>query len=164
MKADSPHLIILFSLLSDMLSNGPMRGSMQQAWGPQGHIGGSGGPLMGQGIGPGRLLPSMNAALATRALPGSRGMVNMQMMGSGEEVRTQPLLTIEPFLTFHIFLLLLLLRNGAGKPSLPSATWSAQSDCTMAGPNANHGSLWRPKQVSFLYDPKWENWESGLRR
>lgn len=41
---------------------------------------------MGQGIGPGRMLPSMSAALAGRGLPGSRGMVNMQMMGSGEEV------------------------------------------------------------------------------
>lgn len=53
--------------------------------------------MISQGIGPGRMLPSMNAALATRGLPGSRGMVNMQMMGSGEEVRSQPLLTIEPF-------------------------------------------------------------------
>lgn len=79
-----------------MLGNGPMRGSMQQAWASQGHMGGSGGPLMGQGVGPGRMLPSMNAALATRGLHGSRGMVNMQMMASGEEVRRQPLLTIEP--------------------------------------------------------------------
>lgn len=62
-----------------------MRGSMQQGWGPQGHIGASGGALMGQGMGPGRMLPSMNAALATRGLPGSRGLVNMQMMGSGED-------------------------------------------------------------------------------
>lgn len=133
-----------------------MRGSMQQGWGPQGHIGGSGGPLMGQGIGPGRMMPGMNAALATRGLPGSRGMVNMQMMGGGEEGRNPPLLTIEPFLSLHVFLLLLF-RNGDGKPRLPSATWSAQSDCTMAGPNANHGSLWKPKQVRPLYHPKGEN-------
>lgn len=63
-----------------------MRGSMQQSWAPQGHIGVGGGPLMGQGIGPGRMLPSMSAALAGRGLPGSRAMVNMQMMGSGEQV------------------------------------------------------------------------------
>ncbi|XP_056913746.1 nuclear receptor coactivator 2-like isoform X5 [Takifugu flavidus] len=71
---------------ADMLSNGSMRGSMQQGWGPQGHIGASGGALMGQGMGPGRMLPSMNAALATRGLPGSRGLVNMQMMGSEMEM------------------------------------------------------------------------------
>ncbi|CAF97770.1 unnamed protein product, partial [Tetraodon nigroviridis] len=70
---------------ADMLSNGPMRGSMQQGWGPQGHMGGS-GALMGQGMGPGRMLPSMNAALATRGLPASRGMVNMQMMGGEMEM------------------------------------------------------------------------------
>lgn len=100
LKADFSHLIIL-SPFSDMLSNGPMRGSMQQGWGPQGHMGGS-GALMGQGMGPGRMLPSMNAALATRGLPASRGMVNMQMMGGGEEARNQPLLTAEPFLTPHV--------------------------------------------------------------
>lgn len=68
-------------LLADMLSNGPMRGSMQQGWGPQGHMGGSGGALMGQGMGPARMLPGM------RGLPGSRGLVSMQMMGSGEDLR-----------------------------------------------------------------------------
>lgn len=62
-----------------------MRGPMQQGWGPQGHMGASGGALMGQGMGPGRMLPSMNAALAARGLQGSRGLVNMQMMGSGED-------------------------------------------------------------------------------
>lgn len=69
-----------------MLSNGSMRGSMQQGWGPQGPMGGNGGPMMGQGVGPGRMVPSMNAALPTRVPPGSRGLVNMQMMGSGENV------------------------------------------------------------------------------
>lgn len=63
-----------------------MRGSVQQGWGPQGPIGGNGGPMMGQGVGPGRMVPSMNAALPTRVPLGSRGLVNMQMMGSGEKV------------------------------------------------------------------------------
>lgn len=66
-------------LPADMLSNGPMRGSMQQGWGPQGHMGGGGGALMGQGMGPARMLPGM------RGLPGSRGLVSMQMLGSGED-------------------------------------------------------------------------------
>ncbi|XP_059200078.1 nuclear receptor coactivator 2-like isoform X3 [Centropristis striata] len=62
-----------------MLSNGPMRGSMQQGWGPQ-------GPMMGQGVGPGRMVPNINAAMATRGPPGSRAMVNMQMMGNEMEM------------------------------------------------------------------------------
>ncbi|XP_018528217.1 nuclear receptor coactivator 2 isoform X1 [Lates calcarifer] len=65
-----------------MLSNGSMRGPMQQGWGPQGPIGGPTGPMMGQGMGPGRMVPSMNTALPTRGPPGSRAMVNMQMMGN----------------------------------------------------------------------------------
>lgn len=113
---------------------------------------------MGQGISPGRMLPSMNTALATRGLSGPRGMVNMQMMGSGEEARS-PLLTAEPLRKLDVFLLLHF-RNGDGKPRLPSATCSAQSDCTMAGANAKRGSLWKPKQVR----PEGENRGSGLRR
>nr|XP_033506149.1 nuclear receptor coactivator 2-like isoform X1 [Epinephelus lanceolatus]XP_033506150.1 nuclear receptor coactivator 2-like isoform X1 [Epinephelus lanceolatus] len=69
-----------------MLSNGSMRGSMQQGWGPQGPIGGTAGPMMGQGVGPSRMVPNMNAALPTRGLPGSRAMVNMQMMGNEMEM------------------------------------------------------------------------------
>ncbi|XP_070774696.1 nuclear receptor coactivator 2-like [Enoplosus armatus] len=65
-----------------MLSNGSMRGSMQQGWGPQGPIGETAGPMMGQGVGPGRMLPNMNAVLPTRGPPGSRPMVNIQMMGN----------------------------------------------------------------------------------
>lgn len=68
-----------------MLSNGAMRGSMQQGWGPQGPIGGTVGPVMGQGVGPGRMVPNMNTALPTRGPLGSRAMVNMQMMGNGEK-------------------------------------------------------------------------------
>ncbi|XP_056248264.1 nuclear receptor coactivator 2-like isoform X3 [Seriola aureovittata] len=65
-----------------MMSNGSMRGSMQQGWGPQGPMGGTAGPMMGQGIGPGRMVPNMNSGLPTRGPPGSRAMVNMQMMGN----------------------------------------------------------------------------------
>lgn len=58
---------------------------MQQGWVHQGPMGGNGGPMMSQGIGPGRMVPGMNAALPTRGPPGPRGMVNMQMMANGEE-------------------------------------------------------------------------------
>ena len=58
---------------------------MQQGWGPQGPIGGPQGQMMGQGIGLGRMVPTMNTGLPTRGPPGSRAMVNMQMMGNGEE-------------------------------------------------------------------------------
>lgn len=70
-----------------MMNNGSMRGSMQQGWGPQGPMGGTAGPMMGQGVGPGRMVPNMNTVMATRGLPGSRAMVNMQMMGNGEKGR-----------------------------------------------------------------------------
>ncbi|XP_068196023.1 nuclear receptor coactivator 2-like [Antennarius striatus] len=63
----------------DVLNNGPMRGSMQQSWGPQ-------GPMMGQGIGPGRMVSNMSAALQARGPPGPRSMVNMQMMGNEMEM------------------------------------------------------------------------------
>ena len=58
---------------------------MQQGWGPQGPIGGTAGPMMGQGVG--RMVPNMNPSLPTRVggPPGSRAMVNMQMMGNGEK-------------------------------------------------------------------------------
>ncbi|XP_070701171.1 nuclear receptor coactivator 2-like [Pempheris klunzingeri] len=65
-----------------MLSNGSMRGSMQQGWGPHGPVGGTAGPMMGQGVGPGHMVPNVNTVL--RGPPGSRAMVNMQMMGNGE--------------------------------------------------------------------------------
>ncbi|XP_053293905.1 nuclear receptor coactivator 2 [Pleuronectes platessa] len=71
---------------SGMLTNGSMRGSMQQGWGPQGPIGGPQGQMMGQGIGPGRMVPTMNTGLPTRGHPGSRAMVNMQMMGNEMEM------------------------------------------------------------------------------
>lgn len=63
-----------------------MRGSMQQGWSPQRPMGGSAGPVMGQGVGPGRMVPNMNAALPARGsvTSGSRAMVNMQMMGNGK--------------------------------------------------------------------------------
>lgn len=57
---------------------------MQQGWGPQGPVGGSGGPMMGQGVGPSRMAPNMHS----RGPPGSRGVVGMQMMSSGE--KTEP--------------------------------------------------------------------------
>lgn len=58
---------------------------MQQGWGPQGPMGGSVGPMMGQTVAPGRMIPNMSAAMPSRGPPGSRGMVGMQMMASGEE-------------------------------------------------------------------------------
>ncbi|XP_053186784.1 nuclear receptor coactivator 2-like [Scomber japonicus] len=64
------------------------RGSMQQGWGPQGSMGANPAAVMGQGVGPGRMMPNMNAALPMRGNgpPGSRGMVNMQMMGNEMEM------------------------------------------------------------------------------
>uniref|UniRef100_A0AAQ6IIV0 Nuclear receptor coactivator 2 n=1 Tax=Anabas testudineus TaxID=64144 RepID=A0AAQ6IIV0_ANATE len=55
-----------------MLSNGSMRGSVQQGWGPQGPLGGSAGPMMGQGVAPGRMVP--NTVQHTRGPPASRAM------------------------------------------------------------------------------------------
>ncbi|XP_060899494.1 nuclear receptor coactivator 2-like isoform X2 [Labrus mixtus] len=69
-----------------MLSNGSMRGPMQQGWGPHGPLGGNAGTMMGQGVGPGRMVPNMNTAMPTRGPPGSRAMVNMQMMGNEMEM------------------------------------------------------------------------------
>ncbi|XP_067331323.1 nuclear receptor coactivator 2-like isoform X1 [Channa argus] len=63
-----------------MLSNGSMRGSMQQGWGPQGPAGGTAGPVMGQGVGPGRMVP--NSVQPARGPPGSRAVVNKQMIGN----------------------------------------------------------------------------------
>ncbi|KAF1384226.1 hypothetical protein PFLUV_G00140520 [Perca fluviatilis] len=68
-----------------MLSNGSMRGSMQQDWGPLGPIRGTAGPMMGQGVGPSRMVPNMNAVQPTRGPPGSRA-INMQMMGNEMEM------------------------------------------------------------------------------
>ncbi|XP_072220767.1 nuclear receptor coactivator 2-like isoform X3 [Leuresthes tenuis] len=80
---------------SSMTSKAPMantgiRGSMQQGWGPQGPIGGTAGPMMGQGVG--RMVPNMNPSLPTRVggPPGSRAMVNMQMMGNDMDMATPP--------------------------------------------------------------------------
>lgn len=72
-----------------MLGNGTMRGPMQQGWGPQGPMGGSVGPMMGQTVAPGRMIPNMSAAMPSRGAPGSRGMVGMQMMANGERSRCQ---------------------------------------------------------------------------
>ncbi|XP_070830489.1 nuclear receptor coactivator 2-like isoform X1 [Chaetodon trifascialis] len=69
-----------------MMNNGSMRGSMQQGWGPQGPMGGTAGPMMGQGVGPGCMVPNMNTALPTRGPPGPRAMVNMQMMSNEMEM------------------------------------------------------------------------------
>ncbi|KAM7379772.1 hypothetical protein PAMP_005299 [Pampus punctatissimus] len=71
-----------------MLGSGPVRSSMQQGWGPQGPIGGTPGPVMCQGVGPGRMIPNMNAALPMRGNgpPGSRAMVNMPMMANEMEM------------------------------------------------------------------------------
>ncbi|KAK5889517.1 hypothetical protein CesoFtcFv8_015514 [Champsocephalus esox] len=69
-----------------MLGNGAMRGSMQQGWGPQGPIGGTaGGAMMGHGVVQGRMVPN-HGALPNRGPPGSRTMVNMQMMGNEMEM------------------------------------------------------------------------------
>uniref|UniRef100_A0AAQ6A4L3 Nuclear receptor coactivator 2 n=1 Tax=Amphiprion ocellaris TaxID=80972 RepID=A0AAQ6A4L3_AMPOC len=59
------------------MANTGMRSSMQQGWCPQGPMGGTAGPMMAQGVGPGRMVPNMNAALPTRGPSGSRAMVNM---------------------------------------------------------------------------------------
>uniref|UniRef100_A0AAQ5YZH2 Nuclear receptor coactivator n=1 Tax=Amphiprion ocellaris TaxID=80972 RepID=A0AAQ5YZH2_AMPOC len=67
------------------MANTGMRSSMQQGWCPQGPMGGTAGPMMAQGVGPGRMVPNMNAALPTRGPSGSRAMVNMQMMGNGKK-------------------------------------------------------------------------------
>lgn len=58
---------------------------MQQGWGPQGPLGGTMGPMMGQGFV--RMVPNMNSALPARggAPPVSRVMANMQMMGNGAQ-------------------------------------------------------------------------------
>uniref|UniRef100_A0A669DDB3 Nuclear receptor coactivator 2 n=1 Tax=Oreochromis niloticus TaxID=8128 RepID=A0A669DDB3_ORENI len=63
-----------------------------QSWSPQRPMGGSAGPVMGQGVGPGRMVPNMNAALPARgSVPsGSRAMVNMQMMGNEMDMATPP--------------------------------------------------------------------------
>ncbi|KAI4809399.1 hypothetical protein KUCAC02_018282, partial [Chaenocephalus aceratus] len=69
-----------------MLGNGAMRGSMQQGWGPQGPIGGTAaGAMMGHGVVQGRMVPN-HGALPNRGPPGSRTMVNMQMMGNEMEM------------------------------------------------------------------------------
>ncbi|KAM4604782.1 LOW QUALITY PROTEIN: nuclear receptor coactivator 2-like [Polymixia lowei] len=73
-----------------MLSGNSVRGPMQPGWGPQGPVGGPVGPMMGQALqqqqggGPGRMVPNMNAGLPMRGSgqPGSRTMVNIQMMGN----------------------------------------------------------------------------------
>ncbi|XP_030607204.1 nuclear receptor coactivator 2-like isoform X2 [Archocentrus centrarchus] len=74
------------------MANTGMRGSMQQGWSPQRPIGGSAGPVMGQGVGAGRMVPNMNPALPTRgSVPsGSRPMINMQMMGNEMEMAAPP--------------------------------------------------------------------------
>ncbi|KAM9350167.1 nuclear receptor coactivator 2-like [Symphorus nematophorus] len=69
-----------------MMSNGSMRGSMPQGWGPQGPMAGAAGPMMGQGVGPGRMVPNMNTGMPARGPPGSRAMVSMQMMGNEMEM------------------------------------------------------------------------------
>ncbi len=143
--------------ITGMLGNGSMRGSMQQGWGPQGPIGGTAGPMMGQGVGPGRMVPNMNTALPPRGPPGSRAMVNMQMVGNGEkkkkkltnwhQLSSKPELILTSSVLFPF-------RDGDGKPCLLSATSSAQSDCTMARPDGDYGSIWKPKQVQHSFHPK----------
>ncbi|XP_076005109.1 nuclear receptor coactivator 2-like [Genypterus blacodes] len=75
-----------------MLSGGSVRGSIPQGWGPQGPIRGSPGSMMGQGLGPGRMVPNMSTALPMRGggQPGSRAMVNMQMMANEMEMANSP--------------------------------------------------------------------------
>lgn len=140
-----------------MLGNGSVRGSMQQGWSPHGPMGSSGGPMMGQGVGPGRMIPGMSAAMPPRGPPGSRGMVGMQMMGNGEKsprlmlTRSQ---TGNWFWHFLCFFAPSFLRDGHGKPCLPSAARSPQSDCTLARPDDGYGSLRKPKQVWKLKKQK----------
>ncbi|XP_041848108.1 nuclear receptor coactivator 2-like isoform X2 [Melanotaenia boesemani] len=72
------------------MANTGIRGNMQQGWGPQGPIGSTAGSMMGQGVG--RMVPNMNPALPARGggPPGSRTMVNMQMMGNDMEMAAPP--------------------------------------------------------------------------
>ncbi|KAK2822840.1 hypothetical protein Q5P01_022905 [Channa striata] len=67
-----------------MLSNGSMRGSVQQGWGPQGPTGGGAAPVMAQGVGAGRMMP--NSVQPARVPPVSRAVVNKQMMGNEMDV------------------------------------------------------------------------------
>jgi len=60
-----------------MLSNGSMRGSMQQGWGPQGPMGASGGPM------------ESRSPWHARCAPGSRAVVGMQMMSCGERTEQE---------------------------------------------------------------------------
>ncbi|XP_056148993.1 nuclear receptor coactivator 2-like [Lampris incognitus] len=84
---------------SGMLSVGPVRGHMQQGWGPQ--VEAPVGPMMGQalqqqqqGVGPGRMAPNGMAGLPVRGSGqnGPRAIVSMQMMGSEMEM-TNPAYT-----------------------------------------------------------------------
>ncbi|KAF7648318.1 hypothetical protein LDENG_00158640 [Lucifuga dentata] len=68
-----------------MLSGGSVRGSMPQSWGPQGPIPGTTGLMMGQGVGPSRMVPSMSS-MRGGGQTGSRAMVNMQMIASEMEM------------------------------------------------------------------------------
>lgn len=84
-------------------------------------MGGTGGPMMGQGVGPGRMIPGMSAAMPPRGPPGSRGMVGMQMMGNGEK---SPRLMLNRSQTGHFdifsaFLLLFFLEMGMANPAYP---------------------------------------------
>ncbi|KAM9323472.1 nuclear receptor coactivator 2-like [Pholidichthys leucotaenia] len=74
------------------MANTAMRTSAQQGWGPQGPMGSTAGPVMGQGIGPGCVVANMDAALHTRSsgASGSRPMVSMQMMGNDMEMAAPP--------------------------------------------------------------------------
>ncbi|XP_062338210.1 nuclear receptor coactivator 2-like isoform X1 [Osmerus eperlanus] len=71
---------------SGMMSGGPPRQGMPQAWGPQGPVGSVMGQGLQQGVGPGhtRMVPNVTAGLPMRpsGQPGPRQMVPMQMMGN----------------------------------------------------------------------------------
>ncbi|XP_054623992.1 nuclear receptor coactivator 2-like [Dunckerocampus dactyliophorus] len=71
-----------------MLGGGPVRGSLQHDWSPQGPGGAIPAPVMVQGVRPGRMVSNMNSAVPSKgsSVPPSRSMVNMQMMGSEMEM------------------------------------------------------------------------------
>lgn len=87
-------------------------------------------------MGQGRMVPNMNPSLSARGgsvPPGSRAMVNMQMMGSGafhKWLLTSPCKNLAVMIATSIPR-----RNGSASPFLPSTAGSAQSDCTVARPD-----------------------------
>nr|XP_057925446.1 nuclear receptor coactivator 2-like isoform X2 [Doryrhamphus excisus] len=71
-----------------MLGGGPIRGSLQREWSPQGPAGTTPAAVMVQGVRPGRMVSNINSAIPSRGggVPPSKSMVNMQNMGGEIEM------------------------------------------------------------------------------